>query len=50
MPVIERDSREPIDAFRHAGRADLVADYATRSERRHHTRRRHRHLPHGRGQ
>ncbi|MBZ6227152.1 cytochrome P450 [Streptomyces olivaceus] len=30
MPVIERNSRELIDAFRHTGRADLVADYATR--------------------
>ncbi|GHI92777.1 cytochrome P450 [Streptomyces olivaceus] len=30
MPVIERDSRELIDAFRHTGRADLVTDYATR--------------------
>ncbi|RMI43271.1 cytochrome P450 [Streptomyces triticirhizae] len=30
LPVIERDSRELIDAFRHAGSADLVADYATR--------------------
>ncbi|ANJ10973.1 cytochrome P450 [Streptomyces parvulus] len=30
MPVIERNSRELIDAFRDTGRADLVADYATR--------------------
>ncbi|WP_328564343.1 cytochrome P450 [Streptomyces coelicoflavus] len=30
LPVIERNSRELIDAFRHSGRADLVADYATR--------------------
>lgn len=30
LPVIERNSRELIDAFRHTGRADLVADYATR--------------------
>ncbi|MFL9653042.1 cytochrome P450 [Streptomyces sp. PB17] len=30
MPVIERNSRELIDTFRHTGRADLVADYATR--------------------
>ncbi|MER7962461.1 cytochrome P450 [Streptomyces ardesiacus] len=29
-PVIERNSRELIDAFRRTGRADLVADYATR--------------------
>jgi pulcherriminic acid synthase len=29
MPVIERNSRELIDAFRHRGSADLVADYAT---------------------
>ncbi|CAM5552192.1 Cytochrome P450 OS=Streptomyces tendae OX=1932 GN=GUR47_05540 PE=3 SV=1 [Streptomyces tendae] len=30
LPVIERNSRELIDAFRHTGRADLVTDYATR--------------------
>ncbi|MFI6208056.1 cytochrome P450 [Streptomyces sp. NPDC051041] len=30
LPVIERNSRELIDAFRHTGSADLVADYATR--------------------
>jgi pulcherriminic acid synthase len=30
MPVIEGNSRELIDAFRHTGSADLVADYATR--------------------
>ncbi|MFC8877883.1 cytochrome P450, partial [Streptomyces ardesiacus] len=30
LPVIERNSRELIDAFRRTGRADLVADYATR--------------------
>ncbi|MEV0015597.1 cytochrome P450 [Streptomyces tendae] len=30
LPVIERNSRELIDAFRHTGRADLVGDYATR--------------------
>lgn len=30
LPVIERNSRELIDTFRHAGSADLVADYATR--------------------
>ncbi|GGL75361.1 cytochrome P450 [Streptomyces anthocyanicus] len=30
LPVIERNSRELIDAFRHTGRADLVADYTTR--------------------
>ncbi|NEE05558.1 cytochrome P450, partial [Streptomyces sp. SID7499] len=30
LPVIERNSRELIDAFRDAGSADLVADYATR--------------------
>ncbi|GAA2472008.1 cytochrome P450 [Streptomyces thermolineatus] len=30
LPVIERNSRELIDAFRGAGSADLVADYATR--------------------
>ncbi|MCW5249660.1 MULTISPECIES: cytochrome P450 [unclassified Streptomyces] len=30
MPVIERNSRELIDAFRNTGRADLVGDYATR--------------------
>lgn len=29
LPVIERNSRELIDAFRHRGSADLVADYAT---------------------
>ncbi|WP_333743347.1 cytochrome P450 [Streptomyces ardesiacus] len=29
LPVIERNSRELIDAFRRTGRADLVADYAT---------------------
>ncbi|MEU3418351.1 cytochrome P450 [Streptomyces murinus] len=30
LPVIERNSRELIDAFRHCGAADLVDDYATR--------------------
>jgi cytochrome P450 len=30
MPVIERNSRELIDAFRHTGSADLVGDFATR--------------------
>ncbi|MEU6058933.1 cytochrome P450 [Streptomyces sp. NPDC047097] len=30
LPVIERNSRELIDAFRDRGSADLVADYATR--------------------
>lgn len=30
LPVIERNSRELIDAFRHTGAADLVTDYATR--------------------
>ncbi|WP_409473350.1 cytochrome P450 [Streptomyces sp. HC307] len=30
LPVIERNSRELIDTFRHTGSADLVADYATR--------------------
>ncbi|MFE9171538.1 cytochrome P450 [Streptomyces kebangsaanensis] len=30
LPVIERNSRELIDAFRHTGSADLVTDYATR--------------------
>ncbi|WP_351229033.1 cytochrome P450 [Streptomyces sp. NPDC002133] len=30
LPVIERNSRELIDAFRGRGSADLVADYATR--------------------
>ncbi|MFE7982833.1 cytochrome P450 [Streptomyces cellulosae] len=30
LPVIERNSRELIDAFRHKGSADLVDDYATR--------------------
>ncbi|GAA1173308.1 cytochrome P450 [Streptomyces hebeiensis] len=30
QPVIERNSRELIDAFRHTGSADLVRDYATR--------------------
>ncbi|MEU0784107.1 cytochrome P450 [Streptomyces sp. NPDC006173] len=30
LPVIERNSRELIDAFRHSGSADLVSDYATR--------------------
>lgn len=29
LPVIERNSRALIDAFRHTGSADLVADYAT---------------------
>jgi len=29
LPVIERNSSELIDGFRHAGRVDLVADYAT---------------------
>ncbi|MFB7657864.1 MULTISPECIES: cytochrome P450 [unclassified Streptomyces] len=29
LPVIERNSRELIDTFRHSGYADLVADYAT---------------------
>jgi cytochrome P450 len=30
LPVIERNSRELIDAFRHSGSADIVSDYATR--------------------
>lgn len=30
LPLIERNSRELIDAFRHTGSADLVSDYATR--------------------
>ncbi|MFF8914865.1 cytochrome P450 [Streptomyces sp. NPDC015032] len=30
LPVIERNSRELIDAFRSSGSADLVNDYATR--------------------
>ncbi|MEU9577735.1 cytochrome P450 [Streptomyces chilikensis] len=30
LPVIERNSRELINGFRHTGSADLVADYATR--------------------
>ncbi|MFI0510806.1 cytochrome P450 [Streptomyces sp. WSLK1-5] len=30
MPVIERNSRELIDVFRHTGSADIVGDYATR--------------------
>ncbi|MET8946448.1 cytochrome P450 [Streptomyces sp. NPDC004542] len=30
LPVIERNSRALIDAFRHTGSADLVTDYATR--------------------
>jgi cytochrome P450 len=30
LPVIERNSRELIDAFRHTGSVDLVRDYATR--------------------
>ncbi|MBW1603632.1 cytochrome P450 [Streptomyces sp. JJ66] len=30
LPVIESNSRDLIDAFRDAGRADLVAQYATR--------------------
>ncbi|MFF9219720.1 cytochrome P450 [Streptomyces viridosporus] len=30
LPLIERNSRELIDAFRHTGSADLVTDYATR--------------------
>lgn len=30
LPVIERNSRELIDAFRNSGSADLVNDYATR--------------------
>ncbi|ALP00069.1 Shy1-cytochrome P450 [Streptomyces hygroscopicus subsp. limoneus] len=30
LPVIERISRELIDAFRHTGSADIVNDYATR--------------------
>ncbi|GAA5021515.1 cytochrome P450 [Streptomyces siamensis] len=30
LPVIERNSRELIDTFRHAGSADIVGDYATR--------------------
>ncbi|MDO0924204.1 cytochrome P450 [Streptomyces sp. TG1A-8] len=29
LPVIERNSRDLIDAFRHTGSADLVTDYAT---------------------
>ncbi|MEU9379764.1 cytochrome P450 [Streptomyces sp. NPDC048279] len=30
LPVIERNSRELIDTFRHSGSADIVGDYATR--------------------
>ncbi|MER8010231.1 cytochrome P450 [Streptomyces sp. NPDC094149] len=30
LPVIEQNSRALLDAFRHTGSADLVADYATR--------------------
>ncbi|MGW1542153.1 cytochrome P450 [Streptomyces sp. NPDC002309] len=30
LPVIERNSRELIDAFRQSGSADIVSDYATR--------------------
>ncbi|MFJ2793178.1 cytochrome P450 [Streptomyces sp. NPDC087290] len=30
LPVIERNARELIDAFRHTGEADLVAAFATR--------------------
>lgn len=30
LPVIERNARELIDAFRHTGEADLVTDFATR--------------------
>jgi len=30
LPVIERNSRELVDTFRHTGSADLVSDYATR--------------------
>ncbi|MEV4570423.1 cytochrome P450 [Nonomuraea sp. NPDC049419] len=30
LPVIERNARELIDGFRHAGEADLVAQFATR--------------------
>lgn len=30
LPVIERNSGELIDAFRHTGSADIVRDYATR--------------------
>ncbi|MFF4704565.1 cytochrome P450 [Streptomyces sp. NPDC001288] len=30
LPLIERNSRELIDAFRQSGSADLVADYSTR--------------------
>ncbi|MFJ2608550.1 cytochrome P450 [Streptomyces sp. NPDC087425] len=30
LPVIERNSSELIDGFRHSGTADLVGDYATR--------------------
>ncbi|MEU1201561.1 cytochrome P450 [Streptomyces sp. NPDC005813] len=30
LPVIERNSRELINAFRHSGSADIVGDYATR--------------------
>ncbi|MFC8596186.1 cytochrome P450 [Streptomyces atroolivaceus] len=30
LPVIERNSRELVDTFRHTGSADLVTDYATR--------------------
>lgn len=30
LPVIERNSRELVDAFRHDGRVDLVDQYATR--------------------
>ncbi|GGZ22647.1 cytochrome P450 [Streptomyces nitrosporeus] len=30
LPVIERNARELVDAFRHTGEADLVEDFATR--------------------
>ncbi|MFJ3666769.1 cytochrome P450 [Streptomyces sp. NPDC090106] len=30
LPVIERNSRGLVDAFRHTGSADIVSDYATR--------------------
>ncbi|WP_432186361.1 cytochrome P450 [Streptomyces sp. Tue6028] len=30
LPVIERNSRELVDTFRHSGSADIVSDYATR--------------------
>ncbi len=30
LPVIERNARELVDAFRHSGTADIVTDFATR--------------------